>query len=116
MTNKLFDKIMLLVDDIDSLDRYGKGRTIERFIKAEMGLAEEAKHLDEVDVNSVLSRAAQMLQDTPMARQADPDSYAGNPSFFRTVCYVRATVEILRSKGLLSHPIGYRRNKRPYTP
>jgi hypothetical protein len=114
MSSNLPQKIALLVDDLEPLDKYARARTILRFVEAELGLLGEVKHLDESDILHVQATAGTLLGQTVMGHDAPADSFAKDPAFARTILLVEATVRVLREKNLLPHLVGYRRKKAPF--
>ena len=112
MSKNVWDKILLLVTDIEAFDRMGKARAIERFLRSELNLSESVHYLTYHDLTVIKSRAAALFTDTPIGAKVDGQKIHSDPDTHRTACFVEATIQFLRGMNLLASPFAFRPDKK----
>lgn len=96
----LKNKISLLVDDLDGLDRYDQIRTVSDFIKTELNLQERAYAWTERDLSAIKSRAVSIMTDMNSQIKVEGKKLYSNGDLARIYCLVQATYEYMRGQGM----------------
>lgn len=109
MPRNLQNKIYTLLDDIEDLDRHEAAKRIEALVKEEINFQKIEHVIGRHDLSVISSKAVQTFIDT------DPRNfgqYSADSEKHRAWCFVDATVNFLKNKGLISCVIRYDKNKK----
>lgn len=110
MARNLREKIKSLVNDAYDLRSESIVTKIENLVKEELNLRDEERTYEYEDLVKIQADASRQYVDIAVSQEA-VGNITGDQASLRAMCLVDATVGFLRSKGLLSSILKYKKKK-----
>lgn len=101
MPRNLYQKIITILEDGDTLNRSDVARRFERLINEELQFKDSEHMIDTYDLSLVRSRAIQIYNSTQLVSE-ELGRIKGDSEYIRTKCFIEATVELFRKQGLIN--------------
>lgn len=106
MPKNIREKLALILEDAESLKRHDLLRLLERMFNEELEFLQLEHKIDSYDLNSVRSRAISLYNELSMTKESLGYAH-GDGELIRTMCFVMATLELFRGKGLIAFTVKY---------
>lgn len=111
MPKNLRNKVMLILEDSETLNKYELARKIELLILEEVNHIKIDHEIGPKDLTTIESSAKHNMTNIPLARFNDNGYGSGNTDL-RAWSYIHAVVSFLRGKGLIEFNVSFEKDKR----
>ena len=110
MPKNLREKLALVLDDCQDLQKWELLQRLERVVNEEIGFMKAEHQVDSVDLSTIQSYATKEYNDMRLDEQALGRIY-GDGNLIRVLCYINAVLSHFRSKGLISFNVTLNKKK-----
>ena len=104
MSNNIREKLSLIIEDIQRLEKYEQLKLLEDFVTNEVGFLSTRHNLSKSDLQTISETALRTMQDLDLDTIRTLDG-----QLQRTLCYVEGVIVFLRKEGLIKFDLNYKK-------
>lgn len=111
MPKNLRNKVMLILEDAETLNKFELARKIELLVTEEVSLVKVDHEFGPRDLTTIESGAKYIFTNTPLS-QFNDNGYGSGNTDLRAWSYVSSVIGFLRQKGLISFNVTFEKAKK----